>query len=178
LWELLIQNGARVVSLSSLGHRLSPIDFADPDFNNRPYNKWVAYGQSKTANSLFAVHLDELGKRDGIRAFALHPGRILTTNLGRHMSEEEVANTANAKPNDSRFPPSFVKTVEQGAATTVWCATSQTLDGKGGVYCADCDISPLVEDQSEQTNGVRRWAVDEVAAEKLWDLSIKMTAEK
>lgn len=173
IWDLLLQNGARVVNLSSLGHRLSAVDFDDPDFLNRQYNKWLAYGQSKTANALFAVHLDKLGKNNGIRAFSVHPGRITTTGLSRYMSKEEVAQTANAKPADTRFPPSFVKTLEQGAATSIWCATSPLLEHKGGVYCADCDISPLVDDQSEQTNGVRRWAIDEVSAEKLWNLSLK-----
>lgn len=171
LWAELAENGGRVVSLSSLGHRFSGVHFEDPNFKALPYDKWIAYGQSKTANSLFAVHLDKVGKPFGIRAFAVHPGRIVSTGLSRYMSEEEIAATANTKPRDDRFVPSFVKSIEQGAATSVWCATSNLLNGLGGVYCADCDIAPLVGDDSPQTNGVRTWAVDPGMAERLWNLS-------
>ncbi len=171
LWPELRASQGRVVSLSSLGHRFSGIRFNDPNFMTQPYDKWVAYGQSKTANALFAVHLDKIGQPFNIRAFAVHPGRIVSTGLSRHMSEEEIAATANARPADSRFVPSFVKSIEQGAATALWCATSPQLNNKGGVYCADCDIAPLVDDNSPQTNGVRQWAIDPAAAEKLWTLS-------
>jgi NAD(P)-dependent dehydrogenase (short-subunit alcohol dehydrogenase family) len=134
-------------------------------------DKWIAYGQSKTANSLFAVHLDKIGEPFNIRAFAVHPGRIVSTDLSRYMPEEEKASTTNSRPADPKFVPSFDKSIAQGAATTVWCATSPQLDNKGGVYCADCDISPIVADDSPQPNGVRKWAVDPVMAERLWELS-------
>jgi hypothetical protein len=91
------------------------------------------------------------------------------------MSEKEISATANAKPVDSRFVPSFVKSVEQGAATSLWAATSLQLQGQGGVYCANCDISPIVADDSPQTDGVRRWAVDSEMAAHLWALSERMT---
>lgn len=175
LWKALLHSKARVVSLSSLGHRFSGILFDDPNFQTTPYDKWIAYGQSKTANALFAVHLDKIGKEHGVRAFAVHPGRITTTNLSRFMSEEEISLTVKSKPADTRFVPSFVKSVEQGAATSLWCATSPQLDGYGGVYCADCDISPLVPDDSPDTHGVRRWAIDNQMAEDLWALSEELS---
>jgi NAD(P)-dependent dehydrogenase (short-subunit alcohol dehydrogenase family) len=177
LWGALAAAGtARVVSLSSLGHRFSGVDLDDPNYLHRPYDSWRAYGQSKTANALFAVHLDQLGKDVGIRAFAVHPGRIPTTNLSRFMSDEEKAAATQAVPVGPDYVPSAIKSVSQGASTSLWAATSPQLVGKGGVYCADCDISPLVADDSPATNGVRRWAVDPEQAERLWELSIKLTA--
>ena len=175
LWAPLRASEGRVVSLSSLGHRFSGIQFDDPNYLTHPYDKWLAYGQSKTANSLFAVHLDKIGQPFNIRAFAVHPGRIVTTGLSRFMSEEEIVATANAKPTDDRFVPSIIKSNEQGAATTVWCATSPLLKDQGGVYCADCNISPIVADNSPQTNGVRHWAIDPAMAERLWELSEELT---
>lgn len=175
LWNELREASARVISLSSLGHRFSGILFDDPNFNTHPYEKWKAYGQSKTANSLFAVQLDKIGKEYGVRAFAVHPGRITSTSLNRFMSEEEKATAATAASSIPNYVPSFIKSIAQGAATTVWCATSPQLQDKGGVYCADCDVSPLVDDNSQQVNGVRRWAIDPVQAERLWTLSEKLT---
>lgn len=169
LWNELCESKARVVTLSSLGHRFSRIIFDDPNFLHHSYDKWIAYGQSKTANSLFSVHLDKIGREFGVRAFAVHPGRIVSTNLSRFMSDEEKATAIT--PAHPRFVPSFTKSIAQGAATTVWAATSPQLNGMGGVYCADCDISPLVPDASGQANGVRRWAIDPAAAERLWQLS-------
>lgn len=178
LWQVLRKSNARVVSLSSLGHRFSGIHFDDPNFNATPYEKWTAYGQSKTANSLFAVQLDKIGKPYGVSAFAVHPGRITSTNLSRFMSAEERALTAGAAVTDPKFVPSFLKSIPQGAATTVWCATSAQLANNGGVYCADCDISPIVEKDSPQTNGVRSWAIDTVMAENLWKLSEELCGFK
>lgn len=179
LWAELSRSKARVVTLSSLGHRFSGIIFDDPNFLHHPYEKWIAYGQSKTANSLFSVHLDKVGRELGIRAFAVHPGRIVSTNLSRFMSDEEKAKALKSEPTgDPRFVPSLVKSIAQGAATTVWAATSPQLNGMGGVYCANCDISPLVPDASEQTDGVRRWAVDASMAERLWQLSEQLCGIK
>ena len=175
LWNELREAQGRVVSVSSLGHRFSGIRFNDPNFLTHTYDKWIAYGQSKTANTLFAVQLDKIGKPYNVRAFALHPGRIVSTGLSRHMTEEEISAVVKAKPSDERFVPSFVKSIEQGAATSVWCAISSLLNNKGGVYCADCDISPLVADDSAQTNGVRSWAIDADMAEQLWALSEVLT---
>ncbi|CCW18328.1 Oxidoreductase, short-chain dehydrogenase/reductase [Sphingobium indicum BiD32] len=171
LWEALKRaNGARVVTLSSYGHRYSPVIFDDPNFEARPYDKWKAYGQSKTANALFAVHLDELGQRYGIRSFAVHPGRIPSTSLKRSLTFKELLMMPLLLL--SKVP---VKTTGEGAATQVWAALSDQLDGKGGVYCADCDISPVVTSDSRLANTVRDYAVDPELAHKLWQLSEKMT---
>ncbi len=171
LWDELREAQARVVCLSSLGHRFSGIKFDDPNFLTHPYEKWTAYGQSKTANSLFAVHLDSVGEKNGVSAFALHPGRITSTDLNRFMSDEEKATATSSLSSIPKFVPSFIKSIAQGAATTVWCATSPQLNDKGGVYCADCDISPIVDDDSPQTNGVRNWAISPSMAERLWALT-------
>ena len=179
LWTELSRSKARVVTLSSLGHRFSGIIFDDPNFLHHPYKKWIAYGQSKTANSLFSVHLDRVGRELGIRAFAVHPGRITSTNLSQFMSAEEKAEALKSAPvGDPRFVPSFVKSIAQGAATTIWAATSPQLNGMGGVYCANCDISPVVPDASEQTDGVRRWAIDPSMVERLWRLSEQLCGIK
>ncbi len=175
LWNELCKTKARVICLSSLGHRFSGVHFDDPNFNIHPYEKWTAYGQSKTANSLFAVQLDKIGKEYGVRAFAVHPGRITSTDLNRFMSDEEKATATSAASTVPNYVPSFIKSIAQGAATTIWCATSPQLESIGGVYCADCDISPIVENDSPQVNGVRRWAINPSMAEQLWTLSEKLT---
>src|SRR5262249_42049501 len=129
LWPALKKAGsARVVSVSSTGIRFSGVDFDDPNFERRDYEKWKGYCQFKSANSLFAVALDRRGHAHGVRAFAVHPGRIIT-DLIRYMSDEEKRSATGA--------PGEFKTPEQGAATSVWCATSPQLEGKGGVYCLD-----------------------------------------
>jgi NAD(P)-dependent dehydrogenase (short-subunit alcohol dehydrogenase family) len=176
VWEALKRSGnARVVALSSYGHSMGAVDFSDPNFNERPYDKWAAYGQSKSANSLFAVELDKRGQEHGIRAFAVHPGGILT-DLVRHMTEEELNGFGIYRENGVAKLPERFKNIEQGAATTVWCAVSPQLNNKGGVYCADCDIAPMVPPDSQINSGVRSWAVDKVAAEALWVLSEKLTS--
>ncbi|QKJ88508.1 SDR family NAD(P)-dependent oxidoreductase [Paramixta manurensis] len=178
LWSALAASGeARVVALSSLGHRYSPVHFDDINYEQRPYDPWRAYGQSKTANALFAVQLDKLGQASGIRAFAVHPGRIPDTHLSRFMSDEQkaaIAQSANVGPD---FVPSPLKTVAQGASTSLWAATSPQLAGKGGVYCADCDISSVVADDSPDVSGVRRWAIDREQAERLWSVSLAFIGE-
>jgi NAD(P)-dependent dehydrogenase (short-subunit alcohol dehydrogenase family) len=175
LWNELRKSKAHVICLSSFGHRFSGIQFDDPNFHTHPYQKWTAYGQSKTANSLFAVHLDKMGKESGVRAFAVHPGRITSTDLNRFMSDEEKATATSTTSSVPNYVPSFIKSIAQGAATTIWCATSPQLNNQGGVYCADCDISPITDDDSHQTNGVRKWAIDPAMAEALWKLSEKLT---
>lgn len=170
LWPALQKaNGSRVVSLSSRGHRRAGVDFDDPNFERRPYEKWVAYGQSKTANALFAVALDARGEAHRVRAFSLHPGAILT-ELTRSMSEEEVRASVTAAKTVSPL-----KTIEQGAATSVWCATNPQLDGMGGVYCEDCDIAEAVPADFPEQHGVRPWAMDPSFAERLWTMSEKLT---
>ncbi len=175
LWPLLKADGARVVSVSSRGHQIAGIDFDDIDFRRRPYDKWVAYGQSKTANALFALALDARGAADGVRAFSLHPGQILT-RLARHLSAEEVAgfDAQDAEGRPIIDPSRGMKTVDQGAATSLWCATSAALEGRGGVYCEDCDIAPINTGQQGR-KGVAAWACDPALSERLWTLSEDLT---
>lgn len=185
LWPALRQaNGARVVSVSSWGHRQSPIVFDDPNFERRDYNPMSAYGQSKTANILFALAVDERGKAEGIRAFSLHPGSIVETGLSRFASKEQLQAMGVIDEDGKPIldPSKNLKTVEQGASTSVWCAISPQLDGIGGVYCENNDIAPLVVDAAKWNNdsvrrvgslalGVMPYAVDPEAADRLWSLS-------
>jgi NAD(P)-dependent dehydrogenase (short-subunit alcohol dehydrogenase family) len=165
LWPALRQaSGARVVSLSSRGHMRSGVDFEDPHFERRTYDKWKAYGQSKTANALFAVALDARGEAHRVRAFAVHPGAVLT-DLVRSLTDDELQAIRAA------IAGSTYKTPAQGAATSVWCATSAQLDGMGGVYCEDVDIAVPVAAEATQLWGVRPWAIDPDAAERLWTAS-------
>jgi NAD(P)-dependent dehydrogenase (short-subunit alcohol dehydrogenase family) len=170
LWPALQANGARVIALTSAGHRRSGFDFEDPNFERREYDKWVAYGQSKTANALFARELDRRGEARGVRAFSVHPGAI-ETDLMRHMPDEEKTAAL------TRFKH-LMKNVEQGAATSVWCATSTQLEGRGGVYCENADIARETAADSEDVTGVRPWATDPQAAEKLWTLTEGWTGLK
>ncbi len=170
-------NGARVVAVSSRGHWLAGVDFDDPNFERREYERWAGYGQSKTANVLFAVHLDMLGEAHGVRAFAPHPGRIMT-GLARYMSQDELR--AGGVVFDKQGQPLVaaskgLKTVEQGAATILWCATSAQLDGIGGVYCEDVDVSEVAAEGATSGAGVRSWAIDPELASRLWSLSEKLT---
>ncbi|WP_274652735.1 oxidoreductase [Paenibacillus humicola] len=172
LWEALKRSGnARVVTLSSIGHMTGPIDFDDLQFTKRPYDKFVSYGESKTACSLFAVELDKRGREHGVRAFAVHPGAILS-GLTRHLSNEELAAWGVIRNEDGTYMSSGgFKTAEQGAATSVWCAVSPMLNGKGGVYCEDVDIAEVVPPESPLQRGVRPWAIDPASAERLWTIS-------
>ncbi|GAB7522328.1 oxidoreductase [Paraburkholderia sp. 2C] len=181
LWPALVRSGqARVIALSSFGHRRAGIDFHDPNFERREYEPWVAYGQSKTANALFAVALDSIGQRAGVRAFSVHPGGVVT-DLVRHMSSEQLT-ASNVIDKDGKpiiDPGNNKKTPQQGAATSVWCATSPQLDGRGGVYCADCEIArALPNDESAELHGVRPRATDPVAAGRLWQLSERLTGAR
>jgi NAD(P)-dependent dehydrogenase (short-subunit alcohol dehydrogenase family) len=165
LWPALLRaRGARVVALSSRGHARSGVDFEDPMFDRRPYDKWIAYGQSKTANALFALALDARGEAQRVRAFSVHPGAIFT-ELVRHMPEEELRGLRPANA------AATYKTPEQGAATSVWCATSARLEGMGGVYCEDVDIAVPVPADHPEPRGVRPWATDPKLAERLWTMS-------
>jgi len=169
LWPML-RGGARVVSVSSRGHGISDIHWDDLDFRNG-YDKWQAYGQSKTANVLFAVELDRLGAADGVRAFALHPGSIVTP-LQRHLSREEMMAAGWVDADGRGIDPKF-KTPEQGAATQVWAATSSQLLEMGGVYLEDCDIAPIAQERGRK--GVRPYAINPHSARRLWALSVDLT---
>ncbi|MBN3843272.1 MULTISPECIES: SDR family NAD(P)-dependent oxidoreductase [Burkholderia] len=172
LWPAL-QGGARVVVLSSSGHQVSGIRWDDVQFEHG-YDKWLAYGQSKTANALFAVHLDRLGRGAGVRAFALHPGMI-PTPLQRYLPREEMI--ALDWMNEAGEPahPEMLKTPNQGAATQVWAATSPSLDGLGGLYCEDCDIARLHDGDQPAPVGVKPHAIDPQQARRLWALSAELT---
>lgn len=152
------------------------MDFEDPNFERREYDRWVAYGQSKSANALFAVALDAIGERHNLRAFSVHPGGVIT-DLIRYMSIEEVRASSMLDEHGRPIidPLRNMKTPEQGAATSVWCATSSQLQGLGGVYCEDCDIAVPVPGDSKELHGVRPWAINRDFADRLWWLSEKLT---
>jgi NAD(P)-dependent dehydrogenase (short-subunit alcohol dehydrogenase family) len=153
---------------------VSPIRWEDMQFE-RGYDKWTAYGQSKTANALFAGELDRLGATAGARAFSLAPGSI-KTSLWRHLSPEELI-----EPLDEQGNPSFPwKTPEQGAASSAWGATSPQLEGMGGVYLEHCDIAEIANPDTAPPDFARRggvypWAIDPEEAERLWKVSAELT---
>jgi len=169
-----MSKGARVVELTSIGHRRSPVKFDDPNFETTSYDKWEAYGQSKTANVLFAIELNRRLEPKGINVYAVHPGGIMT-NLQRDLSREEMLAFGwidkDGKLND-RF-----KTPAGGASTAIWCATSPLLAAGGGVYCEDCNIAQAVPADDPGFAGVRPWAIDPEAARRLWSMSEKLLGE-
>ncbi|WP_064706653.1 SDR family NAD(P)-dependent oxidoreductase [Rhizobium bangladeshense] len=169
VWPAISRN-ARVVSVSSGGHQISGIRWDDVQFE-AGYDKWQAYGQSKTANALFALHLDRLAHGAGIRAFSLHPGKILTP-LQRYLSREEMVGAGWIDANGNPIDPTF-KTPSQGAATQLWAATSPQLEGMGGLYCEDCDVADRAIDG--KPGGVSDHATDPEQAERLWVVSARLT---
>ena len=165
-------SSARVVTLSSAAHKFSGVRWSDIHAEEA-YDKWIAYGQSKTAACLFAVEFDAQMKRDGIRSFSVHPGGILTP-LQRHLGLEEMVSFGwvgeDGKPTERSAR--IMKTPSQGASTTLWAATSKQLDGYGGVYCEDCDVAAVHEDGPQgRYRGVMPWAVDTDEASKLWGVT-------
>lgn len=171
LWRAL-SPGARVVAVSSAAHRHTAMRWDDVMFD-RGYDKWKAYGQSKTASALFALHLDALAKDQGVRAFSLHPGGIRTP-LQRHLPREELIELGILDENRDEIPDRF-KTPEQGAATQVWAATSPQLADLGGRYLEDCDVAGIRESDEMFAKGVYPYAVDPGEAARLWDLSVELT---
>ena len=169
--------GARVVALSSTAHIISDVHWDDPHFLSHDYDKWQAYGQAKTADALFALGLDRRWAADGVRAFSVHPGGIFTP-LQRHLGDEEMVALGWKNPDGSLSEQAMamMKTPEQGAATTIWALTSPRLDGKGGVYCEDCDIAQLADENSQRFQHVRPWACSETGADRLWTMSEAMIA--
>ncbi|MCV9926243.1 SDR family NAD(P)-dependent oxidoreductase [Flavobacterium sp. LS1R49] len=171
-------NGARVINVSSLGHQMAPFNFEDPNFLYREYETLQAYGQSKTASNLFSVELDNRAKAYNIRVYSLHPGSIAGTELGREASLELFQKMGFLDVDGNMIPEvaARLKSIPQGAATTVWCATSSLLDHIGGVYCEDGDIAPLANgEDSVGSYGVELYSLDETNAKRLWDLSEQMT---
>ncbi|HJW42732.1 MAG TPA: SDR family NAD(P)-dependent oxidoreductase [Rhizomicrobium sp.] len=174
--------GSRLVNLSSAGHRFSDVDLDDPNFERTPYEPFVAYGRSKTANILFAVEFDRRHKAEGIRATAVHPGGI-QTELGRHMSPEMIqAMIKNiedaAKAAGGASAPSFEwKTIPQGAATSVWAGFVAKADDVGGKYCEDCHLAEP-NDNPASRGGIRAYALNPERAKALWAKSEKMVGER
>jgi NAD(P)-dependent dehydrogenase (short-subunit alcohol dehydrogenase family) len=188
LWSALRRaGGARVVTVAAWAHHLSPVVLDDPNFERREYDSWLSYGQSKTANILFSVGLDQRGEADDIRGFALHPGLIIGTNLSPWTTPEYLLTNGFVDEHGNRVidPESGRKTAEQGAATIVWAATAPRLAGMGGVYCEDNEISPLLTSRDEDLDvmvgrvetelGVMPYAVDPQLADRLWSLSEQLT---
>src|SRR5690606_26815843 len=177
LWPALKKaNGARVVNVSSQGHHFAPFDFEDPNFEYRDYETLLGYGQSKTAVNLFSLELDHRAKAHHVRVFSVHPGSIGGTELGREASIElwQKMGFCDSKGNILPEVIASLKTVPQGAATTVWCATSAKLHGIGGVYCEDVEVASMASDPSA-TSGVMPYSLDRNHAKKLWELSEAMT---
>ena len=184
LWPALKKaNGARVVNLSSFGHQMSPFNFDDPNFQHREYETLQGYGQSKTATNLFSVELDHRGKAFNVRAYSVHPGSINGTELGREAPIELFQQMGLCDAQGHILPEvaARLKTIPQGAATTVWCATSLMLNDIGGVYCEDADVAKLdlgtIEhkyDDPSTSRGVQPYSLDEASAKRLWKLSEEM----
>jgi len=177
LWPALKKaNGARVINVSSQGHQFAPFHFEDPNFLRRDYDTLQAYGQSKTAVNLFSLELDNRARAFMVRVYSVHPGSINGTELGREASLELFQQMGFVDATGKLLPEvaASLKTIPQGAATTIWCATSPMLDHIGGVYCEDGDISKLSTDGST-TGGVNLYSLDKSNAKRLWALSEKMT---
>ena len=167
--------GSRFVSLSSSAHALTGILWDDIHFNKQPYNKWMAYGQSKTASSLIAIELNKKMKDYGVESFSVHPGGIITP-LQRYLEKEEMIALGwmDEDGSPSELAKNFFKSPSQGASTTLWCATSNDLNGLGGVFCEDCNIAKRkseVDESLQRYTGVANWAVDTDEATRLWELS-------
>ena len=178
LMDVMADNqGARFVSLSSSAHSLTGILWEDIHFQKNPYDKWMAYGQSKTASSLIAIEFHRKMKDKGVNGYSVHPGGIITP-LQRHLQKDEMIALGWMKEDGSPsdLAKNFFKTPSQGASTTLWCATSNQLNDIGGVFCEDCDIAKRKKDVDESMQryfGVADWAIDVDEASKLWELTDK-----
>jgi NAD(P)-dependent dehydrogenase (short-subunit alcohol dehydrogenase family) len=178
----LIKDGGRLVNLSSSGHRFSNVDLNDPNFETTPYEPFVAYGRSKTANILFAVAFDQRHRERGVRATAVHPGGI-QTELARHMEQahmEQMINQINEQAAAAGKGPFEFKTVSQGAATSIWAAVVAPADEVGGRYCENCHVSDVVADDARLgllDEGVRGYALDPQNAKALWKKSEELIGE-
>lgn len=180
LWPALKKaKGARIVNVSSHGHHFAPFNFEDPNFLHREYDTLSGYGQSKTAINLFSMELDNYARDFNIRVYAVHPGSISGTELGREAPLELFHKMGFVDENGNMLPEvaASLKTISQGAATTVWCATSPLLNSIGGVYCEDSDIALLSGDASNQ-KGVNPYSLDVASAKSLWILTEKMIGLK
>ncbi len=177
LWPALSKaNGARVVNVSSHGHQFAPFDFDDPNFAHRAYETLEGYGQSKTAVNLFSVELDHRARNSSVSAYSVHPGSIAGTELGREASLELFQKMGFCDAAGNLLPEVLqsLKTIPQGAATTVWCATSPRLATLGGVYCEDVEVARLATDGATSA-GVKSYSLDEASAKRLWKWSEEVT---
>ena len=178
----LIRDGGRLINLSSAGHRFSNVDLEDPNFERTPYDPFVAYGRSKTANILFAVEFDRRHRGRGVRAAAVHPG-VIQTELGRHMERERLEGMVklmNEQLAAEGKGPFQWKTIPQGAATSVWAGVVAPAEEIGGQYCENCHVGKIVPDSvtiSGVSEGVRGYALDPKNAEALWKKSEEMVGE-
>lgn len=167
--QLIRARKSRLVSLASSAHHLSPVDFEDINFESREYKPWIAYGQSKTANVLMVVKLAKHLNAKGVTTTAVHPG-VIETQLMRSMAEVDRNHAIESTKN---FNPDGFKTVQVGAATSVWAATGIALEGCGPLYLEDCKVAALVESPN-MASGVMPYALDPDAAERLWTVAEKM----
>jgi len=178
----LIKDGGRLVNLASSGHRFSNVDLNDPNFETTPYEPFLAYGRSKTANILFAVAFDQRHRERGVRATAVHPGGI-QTELARHMDlaqMEQMIKQINEQAAVEGKEPFQFKTVSHGAATSVWAAVVAPTEEVGGRYCENCHVSDVVADDARLgllDEGVRGYALDPENAKALWKKSEEMVGE-
>ena len=163
---------SRIVNLSSAGHRMSDVVLEDLHYENRPYDKWESYGQSKTANILFSVELNRRLADHGVTANAVHPGMILT-ELGRHLDEADIKELMARRPDRSEMT---WKSVEAGAATSVWACVAPELEGEGGLYLEDCQVAAKRESE-EEVEGYAPWAMNPDTARKLWEVSERAVGE-
>ncbi|HEX5262672.1 MAG TPA: SDR family NAD(P)-dependent oxidoreductase [Phenylobacterium sp.] len=175
----LLRPGARLVNLSSAGHRFSDVDLDDPNFERTPYTEFGAYGRSKTANVLFAVEFDRRHKAYGVRATAVHPGGIMT-ELGRYMTPEvtqAMIDSINRAAPTAGAPAFSWKTIPQGAATSVWAGVVASADEVGGRYCEDCHVA-AIEANPDVRGGVQPYALDSEHAKALWARSEELVGER
>lgn len=180
LWPALKKaNSARILNVSSHGHHFAAFNFEDPNFEHREYETLLGYGQSKTAVNLFTMELDIRAREYNVRAYSVHPGSIGGTELGREAPLELFQKMGFVDADGQMLPEvaASLKTIPQGAATTVWCATSPLLNTIGGVYCEDADIAPLQADNTSP-KGVNPYSLDEASAKRLWTLTEDMTGLK
>jgi NAD(P)-dependent dehydrogenase (short-subunit alcohol dehydrogenase family) len=179
----LLRKGSRLINLSSAGHRFSNVDLEDPNFERTPYEPFVAYGRSKTANILFAVAFDRRHRGRGVRAAAVHPG-VIETELGRHMEPSQIQGLIQ-QINDQLAAqgkgPFQWKSVAQGAATSIWAGVVAEAEEIGGRYCENCHVGEIALENvpiSGASEGVRGYALDPKKAEALWKKSEEMVGEK
>jgi NAD(P)-dependent dehydrogenase (short-subunit alcohol dehydrogenase family) len=177
----LLKSGARVINLSSAGHRFSDVDLDDPNFEHTTYSELIAYGRSKTANVLFSVELDRRHKDKGVRAAAVHPGGI-QTELGRSLTPEvtqQLMRLMSAGANQVTNPATMRwKSIPQGAATSVWSAIVADANTIGGRYCENCHVADIVSGTDIRSGGVREYALDPANARALWAKSEQMVGER